>query len=150
MGSVTDYGNELDAAGTSGNWSVVTSYPQMSASFSGKPQGEYFYRAHEYIFVMGGPPEEPFPVLTHYYSGEARVLVHFGPIPVADNIEDQLGYSFETRKGDINGDGLDDIFLDRVSGGEAGNGSLDAVIVREDKAIDALREIQDIISNVTR
>ena len=119
-----------ERVGTGGNWNVVTSYPQTTAAFSGKPEGEYFYRAHEYIFVMGGNPYEPEPIFSHYYSQEVRVFVTYDPIPVPDTIEDQLNYTYETRIGDIDGDGLDDIFLDRTSGGDVGNGSLDAVILQ--------------------
>jgi hypothetical protein len=42
-----------------------------------------------------------------------------------------LGYQFQTRQGDINGDGRTDLFVRRTAGGVASNGVLDAAVLRQ-------------------
>jgi len=80
--------------------------------------------------MVVGPPGESEPFFRHYYSQEGRVVVHYGPIPEPDSLENQLKYTYETKIGDIDGDTLQDIFVNRISGGEPGNGSLEAVILQ--------------------
>ena len=70
-------------------------------------------------------PQEPEPIITHNYSTEARTFVTNDPLPTLDSIEDQMNYTYETRIGDIDGDGLQDIFVTRTSGGEPNNGALE-------------------------
>jgi len=118
-----------ERVGTQGAWTNVPA-SSGSAVFTNKPEGEYFYRAHEFTFyevIVGG---EPTPIFEHFYSAEARVIVHDGPIPVPGSIEEQLHYTYETRVGDLNGDSLSDILVKRTSGGEAQDGSIDAVILQ--------------------
>lgn len=60
------------------------------------------------------------------------ITVQVGETPTVDSLEIQLQYEYITRIGDINGDGLEDIFIDRTTEADAGNGSLDTVLLTQD------------------
>jgi hypothetical protein len=121
------YGAEYSALqekyGASGQW-VDVHYNGGTVPFSGKPAGEYFYRKMDmYVYY----PEwwwEP-PYYSPNYSAETRVVVTAGgPVPPIDSLLTQLGYQYEARYGDGDGNGLLDLFVSRVSGGQDGNGTL--------------------------
>jgi hypothetical protein len=52
-----------------------------------------------------------------------------GPPPQADSLENQRNYVYETRFGDLNGDNLIDVYVNRTAGGQPGNGSLERFIM---------------------
>jgi hypothetical protein len=57
--------------------------------------------------------------------------VYSGPPIEVDGIWDQKDYIYQVRKGDINGDGKLDLFVNRTSGGNANNGVLNATILQQ-------------------
>jgi hypothetical protein len=94
-----------------------------SKSVTGKPVGSYEYRVYYRMFVYGGLYDE--------YTVEGPASVTVGTPPPRDPIPTQLNYQYQTRAGDIDGDGRTDLFVKRTSGGVAGNGVLDSVILRQ-------------------
>ncbi|MDC0000361.1 VCBS repeat-containing protein [Porticoccaceae bacterium] len=57
--------------------------------------------------------------------------MYSGPPIEVDGIWDQKDYIYQVRKGDINGDGKLDLFVNRTSGGNANNGVLNATILQQ-------------------
>lgn len=90
-----------------------------------KPVGTYYYRAGYYAFDASRM------ATTLRYSAETRVTVATY-VPPIDSLETQLGYRYETRYGDGNGDGRLDLFVNRIAGGAAGNGAIDALLLIQD------------------
>ncbi|MCU0730781.1 MAG: hypothetical protein MUE84_04265, partial [Hyphomonas sp.] len=119
-----------ERVGQSGAWTYVDGqtvayYGQTgSVSFSGKPTGIYYYRAVALEFSDLG-------VSYTGYSPEHVITVSAGPPPVADTLDNQLAYGYEVRQGDINFDGRTDFFVRRTSGGQPGNGSLEAFFLQQ-------------------
>ncbi len=93
------------------------------ASFAGKPAGQYTYRVARMLgnYYVG------------YYGTEysAEVTVTVGAAPPLDPLLTQRGYRYQTRVGDIDYDGRRDLYIQRVSGGVAGSGVLDGIIVQQ-------------------
>ena len=115
-----------EKVGANGSWTTVGSVSYagtFSINFT-KSSGEYFYRlAVMYTSYYGG---------SYWgYSSEVRVLVSSDPAPTQDWMSNQLGYSYEARIGDLNGDSLQDVFVRRTAGGQLGNGTLDNVILQQ-------------------
>ena len=117
-----------EKVGPSGTWAYVsnTLYSNSGVNYLvsfNKPAGEYFYRLEVlYTSYYGG---------TYYgYSTEIRVQVASVPATAQDLMANQLRYTYTTRIGDINADGRQDVLVQRTSGGNSGNGSLDTVILR--------------------
>jgi len=108
--------------GATGIWTFVTGTNGV-AEFSGKPEGIYYYRGVTIDFYSGFPQ--------FYYSSEISVNVYSGPPIEVDGIWDQKDYTYQVRKGDINGDGKLDLFVNRTSGGNANNGVLKATILQQ-------------------
>jgi hypothetical protein len=108
-----------ERAGT-GVWTMVST-PQGATSVNraGKAPGTYTYQ----VYVTFGYGDK------QIIDGPASVTV--GTAPPRDPLVTQLGYQFQTRKGDINADGRTDLFVKRTAGGVAGNGVLDAAILRQ-------------------
>lgn len=97
-----------------------------SKSVTGKPAGSYQYRVYYRMSVYGQPYDE--------YAVEGPESVTVGTPPPRDPVTTQLTYQYETRTGDINWDGKTDIFVRRTSGGVAGNGTLEQVILRQNSS----------------
>jgi hypothetical protein len=110
----------LEERTQSGAWAtVLTAQGATSWSASGKTAGTYTYEVYKtYGFgdkqIVDGP-----------------VSVPVGTPPPRDPLLTQLSYQFRVRQGDINADGRTDLFVERVSGGVARNGVLDAAILRQ-------------------
>ena len=111
-----------EKVGENGTWSYVAGTNGVT-EFSGRPEGIYYYRAVIFDFYSG------FPQL--YYSNEISVTVYSGPPIEVDGIWDQKDYIYQVRKGDINGDGKLDLFVNRTSGGNANNGVLNTTILQQ-------------------
>ena len=111
-----------ERVGATGTWTFVTGTNGV-AEFSGKPEGIYYYRGVTIDFYSGFPQ--------FYYSNEISVNVYSGPPIEVDGIWDQKDYIYQVRKGDINGDGKLDLFVNRTSGGNANNGVLNATILQQ-------------------
>ena len=90
--------------------------------YAGKPVGQYTYRVARLMRMYAYYVTE--------YSTEVTVYVQPNAPPV-DPLLTQRGYQYQTRVGDIDYDGRRDLFIQRVAGGVANNGVLDAVIVQQ-------------------
>jgi hypothetical protein len=112
-----------ERVGESGAWQTVGAGP---ASFSNKAAGRYYYRVG-YLYLAYD--------YSHYtdYSGASSVLVG-SSLPTVSPLETQLKYRYEARRGDINGDGRTDLYLARIAGGAAGDGTIDRVLLRQGSA----------------
>lgn len=109
-----------ERAGSSGTWEMVG---QGAASFSNKPPGTYHYRVGYFFFDYSS--------LSNWteYSAPISVVVG-GQAPDRRTLPQQLSDRYLTRVGDIDADGRRDLFVERTSGGSAGDGTLDAVVLR--------------------
>lgn len=103
-----------------GSWTYLGT---GAATISGKPAGVYYYRAAYY--------EASRVTVSLRYSAETRVVVATS-VPTIDPLEKQLGYRYEARYGDANGDGRVDLFLNRTVGGSPGNGAIDTLLLIQD------------------
>lgn len=128
QGSTTYLQERSDATG--GAWANVSSslYQFVGGStynvtYTGKPSGDHFYRLRVAFTNQYGT--------TWSHSNEIRVTVYAGPVPTQDLVSNQLLYSYETRIGDINGDGQQDVYVNRTAGGLALNGTLSNVILQK-------------------
>ena len=108
--------------GENGSWSFVSG-ANGTAEISGRPEGVYYYRAVVIDFNSGFPQ--------FYYSNEISVNVYSGPPIEVDGIWDQKDYIYQVRKGDVNGDGKQDLFVNRISGGNSNNGVLNKTILQQ-------------------
>ena len=111
--------------GIDGTWVSITSVNggsgQVSYTFTNKSPNQYFYRT--YVKMTNSP-------VTCWTSTQKRVSV-MGALPAnRDTIANQMRYTYRARIGDINSDGLLDLFISRTAGGSTGNGSLQNVILR--------------------
>lgn len=118
-----------ERVGTNGIWSYVSQMTAPTAkSYTGKPDGAYYYRTVQYVDYGG---------YYYYYFGwtliySPEIVVHVTDnVPTIDPLGTQLEYQYETRRGDINSDGRMDIFVKRTFGGEAQNGVIDSVILQQ-------------------
>jgi hypothetical protein len=68
---------------------------------------------------------------TWYQTTIDSASVVVGTPPPLDPLLTQRTYQYQTRVGDINADGRQDLFINRVSGGVADNGVLEKVIVQQ-------------------
>lgn len=109
-----------EKVGDSGQWTHVG---QGTVSFTGKAPGTYHYRVGNFWVLA----DWSYSTQTSY-SAQTTVTVVADATPV-DPLERQLTYRYEARKGDINADGRLDLFVKRRSGGTAGNGALEAVLL---------------------
>ena len=111
-----------EKVGENGAWTYVAG-TNGAAEISGKPEDIYYYRGVAIDFYSGFPQ--------FYYSSEISVNVYSGPPIEVDGIWDQKDYTYQVRKGDINGDGKLDLFVNRTSGGNANNGVLNTTILQQ-------------------
>lgn len=116
-----------EKAGAFGSWSTVTSVNggsgTASHSFANKPSGEFFYRTNVKTVGYRG-------IVTWWTSAEKKVVVTGAPPPNRDTVTNQMQYGYSIRQGDLNYDGLPDLFIQRTSGGTANNGSIGNVILQ--------------------
>lgn len=69
------------------------------------------------------------------YSWEetsGSISVQVGQTPTIDGLQIQLAYEYEARVGDINGDGRQDIYVDRQTVADTGNGSIEELILQQE------------------
>jgi hypothetical protein len=124
----------MERVGPNGQWQYIdlgmvyhVGNNVMNATFTNKPPGEYFYR------VEVNWTNEYGESWTTWTNEVVRVLVSGGsqtPPPQVDTLTNQRTYTYETRRGDINGDGQLDLYVNRTSGGQAGNGALGNFILQ--------------------
>lgn len=109
-----------ERAGDSGAWTTLAGAGQ---TFTNRPPGRYYYRVG-YAYLGSG--------WSYYtdYSAAASVVVA-STLPTLSPLETQLEFSYEARRGDIDGDGKADLFVARTAGGAAGDGAIDAVLLRQ-------------------
>lgn len=112
--------------GASGSWTWVAG-GGGTVNFTGKAAGDYYYITSEQFVYYD---EYWFPYYYYWNSPETHVSVLGGPVPTPDSVATQSRYTYETRSGDIDGNGYSDVFVRRTSGGAAGNGTIDTVILQ--------------------
>ena len=112
-----------------GGGQVTYTIPATSTSktFTNKPSATYTYEL--YYCEDFGHPDEYECYNTGY--GQTDVVVQPLPWPEPDHLSEQLQYDYETRRGDINGDGRQDIFIDRTTATESGNGAIEHLILQQ-------------------
>ena len=118
-----------------GPWTTVTdSTPFGTIDFTGKTNGTYQYRVGQledsYYYPI------PFQV---FWSSAVTVMVTGGG-PSAMSYSTQSTYTYQAKKGDINADGLQDLYIKRTSGGASNNGVLYETILTQmaDKSFSVL------------
>lgn len=127
-----------EKVGNSGTWTPVQdSITTNVVNFTNKPSGVYYYRVVALTIDLGdlvcGPVEcsgGGSGSTEYYYSSAVSVTVSSGPPPEYDNILDQLSYQYQIRRGDVNGDGRSDIFIERTDG-DPNNGVLYQTILTQ-------------------
>jgi hypothetical protein len=82
---------------------------------TGRAEGTYQYDVYEEWYYF------------QQYVDAGSVIV--GTPPPRDPIPTQMTYQYQTRQGDINSDGRVDLFVERTSGGAAGNGVIDKLVL---------------------
>ena len=111
----------------SGPWTVVTDSAQMGTiSFSGKVNGTYQYRVGQ---LEDSYYNYQIPFFVSWSSAVTVVVTGGAPSDMAYSV--QLTYSYEARKGDINADGLQDLYIKRTSGGASNNGVIFETILTQ-------------------
>lgn len=123
-----------ERVGSSSTWTSVGGAATGSVIFTNKPDGQYYYRAHEFIWSDEFEGAEPLSIVQHIYSDEILVTVTSLPIPVTDSIETQEQYIYQVKVGDLNGDNHQDIFVNRTLGGALGDGTLDNFFLMQDSS----------------
>lgn len=117
-----------ERVGTGGTWSYVGQ--GGSFSVSGKSPGQYYYRVVAItLFEWGGGG--------YGFGGMETSAEHLvtvvtgGTTSTGDSYADQMGYNYTARRGDLNFDGRQDLFIERTSGGSYGNGVIDRLILQQ-------------------
>ncbi len=114
---------ELKQQFNGGGWITYTVSGTSKAFFS-KAQGTYTYKLNR-CNSLGHPDE-----WECFDSGYGTTGVAVQPLPWPEPPdEEQAFYEYEARIGDINGDSRIDILVDRTTVAEAGNGTLDVVLL---------------------
>ena len=118
---------ELKQQYDGGGWTTYTiSATATSKVFVSRPPGTYKYRL-DYCASLGHPDE-----WECFDTGYGTVTVPVQALPWPEPAErEQAFYEYETRTGDVNGDGRVDIYLDRTTSAESGNGALDVVLLTQ-------------------
>lgn len=113
------YGTLEERVGTSGNWTTVHRRGYGAGQFGvvGKSPGTYYYRLVDYDFLafsgVFGSVRTDIP----YFSGELVVVVTISGPPIAlDTPLQQSKYTHTARRGDINADGRNDLYVKRDTG----------------------------------
>lgn len=113
-------------------------FAPTSGVFTGKPTGVYEYRTGDVYCDLY------YSICETRYSSSVSVTV--GDAPPRDPLDVQHLYTYRARIGNVIGDSGTDILVERMSGGEPGNGVVDAVILRQD----ALRAFTPIVPTITQ
>jgi hypothetical protein len=112
-----------------GSWQTVPNSGTSPVAFTNKPSGAYSYRSAGMWFVGYDMYYDQY-IYQVFYSPETPVTV----LANRDPVSTQKTYQYQTRQGDINGDGRTDLFIRRTSGGSANNGVLENVILQQNSA----------------
>jgi len=117
-----------ERVGTGGTWTYVGQ--GGSVSISGKSPGQYYYRVLAITLSDWGGGAMGFGGMET--SAEHLVtVVTGGATSTGDSYADQMGYNYTARRGDLNFDGRQDLFIERTSGGSYGNGVIDRLILQQ-------------------
>ena len=88
-----------------------------------RPNGSHtFVQGHCYVFPFGS---RCFNIDTH------TVVVNATPAPDPEDLIDQLQYDYESRVGDFNGDGMNDVLVDRLTSSPGLDGSMQSFILQQ-------------------
>jgi hypothetical protein len=112
-----------ERVGEAGSWNTAGAIGSGTTAFTNKAEGRYYYRA-AYMYMAAD--------YSYYmdYSAPVTVLVG-GNLPTINPLEVQLTYRYEARQGDIDGNGRQDFYVARTSGGAPGDGTIDTVLLRQ-------------------
>jgi hypothetical protein len=110
-----------------GAWTTITdSAPLGTINFTDKVNGTYQYRV---VQLEDSYYSYPLPFTISWSSAITVVVTGGAPSDMAYST--QLTYNYEARKGDINADGLQDLYIKRTSGGSSNNGVLYETILTQ-------------------
>ncbi len=110
-----------------GAWTTITdSAPLGTINFTDKVNGTYQYRV---VQLEASYYSYPLP-FTIIWSPAITVVVT-GGAPSDMAYSTQLTYNYQARRGDINADGLQDLYIKRTSGGSSNNGVLYETILTQ-------------------
>jgi len=112
-----------------GSWRPVA-FNTNTKAFRDKTSGTYYYRTYQPNCRSYRYGSKRLQDGCTRYSGTISVIVYAGNPPTLDNPEEQEQYQFETRVGDINRDGLKDIFIRRLSG-DPNNGVISQTLLQQ-------------------
>lgn len=113
-----------ERSSTSTNWSYVPdSEHDGSVTIVNQHIGLFEYRSHAYC--------EDYYAEYSWDEFSSIFTVQVGNTPTVDTLGQQLSYEYETRVGDIDGDGRQDIYIDRLTVADDGNGSLDEILMQQ-------------------
>ena len=117
-----------ERAGTGGTWAYVGQ--GGSVPISGRSPGQYYYRVVAITFSHWGGGGYGFGGMETSAEHLVTVLTG-GTTSNGDSYADQMGYNYIARRGDLNFDGRQDLFIERTSGGSYGNGVIDRLILQQ-------------------
>lgn len=117
-----------ERVGTGGTWTYAGQ--GGSVAISGKSPGQYYYRVLAITLSNWGGGAYGFGGME---TSEERLVtvVTGGTTSTGDSYADQMGYNYAARRGDLNFDGRQDLFIERTSGGSYGNGVIDRLILQQ-------------------
>lgn len=122
---------ELKERLNSGGWYTYRlSSGTTSKSFAGKADGTWTYRLT--VCESLGHPDE---IACGDSGYEPRSVVVAAEIPAAPGYDEQEAYEYLVRQGDHDNDGRIDLFVQRESGGAAGNGALESFFLVQGPAL---------------
>ena len=108
---------------TSSSWTTIsTNSSNGTVHVSGQSTGIYEYRSGIYCEHMYGDSTDDI---------SSSVFVQVGPTPEVDSLAEQLLYEYQSRTGDLNGDGLVDILIQRLTSPGNANGTIDTLILQQ-------------------
>lgn len=109
-----------ERAGDTGAWHYAGT---GEVRYSGKPDGRYEYRVG-YVYLN-------FDYSSFTLYGPVGSVVVSADLPEPEALDRQLAYRYESRRGDVDGDGRTDLYIERTQGGRSGDGTIAAVILRQ-------------------
>ena len=112
-----------------GTWQNISyGYQRTNSATLTRSPGVYEYRVAEWREIFWNPYE---PDVVRVFSTAISVNVLGGDPPELDPVDLQIGYQYEARIGDVDFNGLKDIYLRRIAGGDPDNGVIAETILRQ-------------------
>lgn len=112
-----------------GGWQNISfSYQRTNSVTLTRSPGVYEYRVAEWRDMFWNRYE---PDVVRVFSTAIQVNVLGGDPPELDPVDLQISYQYEARIGDVDFNGLKDIYLRRIAGGDPDNGVIAETILRQ-------------------